>query len=256
MTGEAMLRVLVVDDEAPARRKIVRLLSREPNIEVAQAASGEAAVTAIQKNNLDLVFLDVQMPGMDGFQVVEQMPKAHVPRIVFVTAHDQYAIRAFDVHAFDYLLKPVSEDRFRRVLQRARHQRAEDAASFAARLRELMAQVRREQAFPERLLIHEASRSFFVPVREISWIEAERNYLLIHCGAKVHTLRGTLDAIQGTLNPQDFARVNRSGLVRLDAVRELLRWFHGEYKVILHDGSELRWTRRFVAQRPELLKRF
>lgn len=253
MSQAATLRVLVVDDEAPARRKLLRLLSREPDIHAVQADGGEAALHAIRKNSFDLLFLDVQMPGMDGFQFIEQAPSAGVPRIIFVTAHNHYAVRAFDVHAFDYLLKPVAEDRFRETIRRARQEHLDNGA-FVARLRQMVADVRREQNFPERLLIEDHGRSFFVPVREISRVEADRNYLLLHCGEKVHTLRGTVDSIQRALNPQHFARINRSNLVRLDAMRELVPWFHGEYKVILRDGSELRWTRRFVALRPELLK--
>ena len=118
----------------------------------------------------------------------------------------------------------------------------------------MLAQLHRERSFPERLLIHEDARAFFVPVGEIFWIEADRNYLLLHCGKKTHTLRSTLDALQETLDPKAFVRINRGTLVRLDAIRELLPWFHGEYKVVLHDNTELRWSRRYISQRPELLK--
>jgi two-component system LytT family response regulator len=118
----------------------------------------------------------------------------------------------------------------------------------------MLAQLHRERSFPERLLIHEDSRAFFVPVREISWIETDRNYLLLHCAKKTHTLRSTLDALQETLDPKAFVRINRGTLVRLEAIRELLPWFHGEYKVVLHDNTELRWSRRYISQRPELLK--
>jgi two-component system LytT family response regulator len=257
MTADS-LKVLVVDDEAPARRKILRLLRAEPGIEVVgEANSGEAAISAIEKHRPDLVFLDVQMPGADGFDVVQCLSAAgdaKMPRIVFVTAHDRYALRAFEVHAFDYLLKPVAEDRFRKVLRRALEQHAQRGDTSVARLRDLVAQIQRERGFPERLLIREDSRAFFVSVRDISWIEADRNYLTLHCGAKTHTLRGTLDSIEATLDPKLFARVNRGSLVRLDAIRELIPWFHGEYKVMLHDKSELRWSRRYVSRRPELLR--
>ncbi|HEY6388251.1 MAG TPA: LytTR family DNA-binding domain-containing protein [Candidatus Acidoferrum sp.] len=246
------LQVLVVDDEAPARRKILRLLRPEPDVQVvAEAGGAESAIAAIAKHRPDLVFLDVQMPGMDGFGVVQAIPPKEMPRVVFVTAHDQYALRAFEVHAFDYLLKPFGEERFRTVLQRAREQ---DAPGFASRLQGLLRQLQRERAFPDRLLVHENVRAHFVPIRDISWIEAERNYLILHCGAKTHTLRGTLDSLAGTLDPKVFVRINRGSLVRLDAIRELLPWFHGEYKVVLKDATELRWSRRYVKQRPELLK--
>jgi two-component system LytT family response regulator len=249
------LKVLVVDDEAPARRKILRLLRQEPDVRVVGEAGGaESAIAAIGKHRPDLVFLDVQMPGMDGFGVVQAIPKKEMPRVVFVTAHDQYALRAFEVHAFDYLLKPFGEERFRTVLQRAREQNRESSDGFAARLQELLRQLQRERSFPDRLLVHENARAHFVSVRDVSWIEADRNYLILHCGQKTHALRGTLEALAGTLDPKVFVRINRGSLVRLDAIRELLPWFHGEYKVILKDATELRWSRRYVKQRPELLK--
>jgi two-component system, LytTR family, response regulator len=258
MTAEKALQVLVVDDEAPARRKILRLLRSEPDVQVVgEAGSGESAITAIERNQPDLVFLDVQMPGTDGFDVVRAIAgngDARMPRIVFVTAHDRYALRAFEVHAFDYLLKPVAEDRFRQVLRRARAQQAHSNDVSASRLRGLIDQVLRDRGFAERLLIREDTRAFFVSVRDISWIEADRNYLSVHSGAKTHTLRATLDSVESTLDPKLFARINRGSLVRLDAIRELLPWFHGEYKVVLHDGTELRWSRRYVSRRPELLK--
>ncbi|SRR6266436_377111 len=255
MASARTLQVLVVDDEAPARRKILRLLRQEPDVQVVGEAGGaESAISAIEKHRPDLVFLDVQMPGMDGFGVVQAIPAKEMPRVVFVTAHDQYALRAFEVHAFDYLLKPFGEERFRMVLQRAREQNAQSSDGFAARIQDLLRQLQRERAFPDRLLVHENARAHFLPIREISWIEADRNYLILHCGAKTHTLRGTLESLAGTLDPKTFVRINRGSLVRLDAIRELLPWFHGEYKVILKDATELRWSRRYVKQRPELLK--
>jgi len=255
MLSTNTLQVLVVDDEAPARRKILRLLRQEPDVQVVGEACGaEAAIAAIERHRPDLVFLDVQMPGMDGFGVVQAIAPEAMPRVVFVTAHDQYALRAFEVHAFDYLLKPFGEERFRTVLRRAREQNAQSNDGFAARIQELLGQLQRERSFPDRLLVHENARAHFVPIREISWIEADRNYLILHCGAKTHTLRGTLESLTGTLDPKVFVRINRGSLVRLDAIRELLPWFHGEYKVILKDSTELRWSRRYVKQRPELLK--
>ena len=256
MVFSSTLQVLIVDDEAPARRKILRLLREERDVEVvAEAGGAESAIAAIEKHRPDLVFLDVQMPGMDGFGVVQAIPENEMPRVVFVTAHDQYALRAFEVHAFDYLLKPFGEERFRTVLRRAREQNAQSGAVLAClHLADSLRQLERERSFPDRLLVHENERAHFVSIRDISWIEADRNYLILHCGAKTHTLRGTLDSLSGTLDPKIFVRVNRGSLVRLDAIRELLPWFHGEYKIVLKDATELRWSRRYVKQRPELLK--
>ena len=257
MSSPSQLRVLIVDDEAPARRKILRLLREESAVEIAgEADNGEAAIVAIKQHRPDLVFLDVQMPGLDGFGVIRSLNAAKIPlpQVIFVTAHDRFALRAFEVHAFDYLLKPVSEERFREALCRARVQYAQSADGSASRLGAMLEQWQRERSLPDRLLIQEDSRAIFVPVMNISWIEADRNYVLLHCGKKTHTLRSTLDALQSTLDPKLFVRINRGTLVRLEAVRELLPWFHGEYKVVLHDNTELRWSRRYVSQRPEILK--
>jgi len=257
MTAQPPFRVLIVDDEAPARRKILRLLRQESAVEIAgEVDGGETAIAAIKKHRPDLVFLDVQMPGMDGFGVIQSLNAAKIPlpRVIFITAHDKFALRAFEVHAFDYLLKPVSEERFREALQRARVQHEQSADGFSSRLGAMLEQLQREKTLPDRLLVQEDSRSIFVPIKEISWVEADRNYVLLHCGKKTHTLRSTLDALQNSLDPKLFVRINRGTLVRLDAIRELLPWFHGEYKVMLHDNTELRWSRRYVTQRPELLK--
>jgi two-component system LytT family response regulator len=279
MTTEAQLRVLVVDDEAPARRKILRLLHAESGIQVVgEADSGDAAITVIEKLNPDLVFLDVQMPGIDGFAVVQALfpnprpdqvarprpkaatqnrsaPATKLPQVIFVTAHDQYALRAFEVHAFDYLLKPVAEDRFREALNRARsHLARSNGTGTEVRLQHLLQEIQRDRGYSHRLLIREGERAFFVSINDISWIEADRNYVFVHTAGKKHNIRGTLDSLQEILDPKLFVRLNRGSLVRLDAIRELQPWFHGEYKVILRDNTELRWSRRYVTQRPELLK--
>jgi len=257
MNPQAPLRVLVVDDEAPARRKVLRLLREDSAVEITgEADSGEAAIAAIKKHRPDLVFLDVQMPGMDGFGMIQSLSAAKIPlpRVVFITAHDRFALRAFEVHALDYLLKPVSEERFREALRRARELHERSADGFTSRLGAMLEQLQREKSLPDRLLVQEDSRAIFVAVKEITWVEADRNYVLLHCGKKTHTLRSTLDALQNTLDPRLFVRINRGTLVRLDAIREMLPWFHGEYKVMLQDNTELRWSRRYVSQRPELLK--
>ncbi|HWZ96627.1 MAG TPA: LytTR family DNA-binding domain-containing protein [Candidatus Dormibacteraeota bacterium] len=255
MKPSAPLRVLVVDDEAPARRKVLRLLRQEPDVQIiGEADSGKTAVTAIQNLEPNLVFLDVQMPGQDGFSVIESIGTDNMPPVVFITAHDHFALRAFEVHAFDYLLKPFTEDRFKQVLRRVREVHARSTEHLASRLTEMLQALQKHNAFPDRILVEADSRAYFVAVSEISWIEADGNYVLLHCGTQNHTLRSTLENLQNSLDPKLFVRINRSALVRLDFIHELQPWFHGEYKVILKNKTELRWTRRYVGQRPELLR--
>lgn len=255
MSSNGKLRVLVVDDEAPARRKIVRLLRQEPDVQVVGEADGaEAALAAIEKHRPDLVFLDVQMPGVDGFGVVQALAPGIMPRVIFVTAHDKFAVKAFEVHAFDYLLKPFSEERLRAALERVRKELAKSSDGFASQLQQLVEQLRRERSFPDRILVQENGRARFVAAREISWLEADGNYVQLHCAGKMYTVRGTLDSMKEMLDPKAFVRINRSSMVKLEAIREMQPWFHGEYRVILQDATELRWSRRYVKERPELLK--
>jgi two-component system LytT family response regulator len=177
-----------------------------------------------------------------------------LPRIVFVTAFDQYAIQAFDVHAFGYLLKPFDETRFQKVLSDAK-QHAREQDNSAETIRKLLEDVERSRRGPARLLVEQGERAFFVSPDEIDWIESERNYLIIHAGDKTYTIRGTMDAMEGRLDHEAFVRVNRSAMVRLDAVRELQKWFHGEYKVVLKSGETLTWTRRYLGRQAELLQK-
>ena len=248
------LRVLVVDDEAPARRKLLRFLAGDEDEElVGEAANGREAVEAIRRTRPDLLLLDVQMPDFDGFEVVKQL-QPPLPRIVFVTAFDQYAIQAFDVHAFGYLLKPFDETRFQKVLSDAK-QHAREQDNSAETIRKLLQDVERSRRGPARLLVEQGERAFFVSPDEIDWIESERNYLILHAADKTYTIRGTMDAMETRLDHDAFVRVNRSAMVRLDAIRELQKWFHGEYKVVLKSGATLTWTRRYLGRQAELLQK-
>lgn len=248
------LRVFVVDDEAPARRKLLRFLAGDEDVElVGEAANGREAVEGIRRTRPDLLLVDVQMPDFDGFEVVKQL-QPPLPRIVFVTAFDQYAIQAFDVHAFGYLLKPFDEARFQKVLNDAKQQARENDNS-AETIRKLLEDIERSRHGPTRLLVEQGERAFFVSPDEIDWIESERNYLLIHAGDKTYTIRGTMDAMEERLDHDAFVRVNRSAMVRLDAVSELQKWFHGEYKLILKSGATLAWTRRYLGRQAGLLQK-
>jgi two-component system, LytTR family, response regulator len=252
------LRVFIVDDEQPARRKLRRFLKDDGGtIVVGEAGKGPEAVRGIEESRPDLVFLDVQMKGMDGFDVIRALDPETLPRIVFVTAHDQYAMQAFDVHAFGYLLKPFDRPRFEKVLgdakkEFARHRERDNRSGDLARL---LAEIERRRAAPRRILVEQNDRAVFIPVDRIDWVESQRNYVTLHCGGSDHTLRGTLDSLEQKLDSSEFMRANRSTLVRIDFIRELRKWFHGEYKVVLKSGVTLTWTRRYVGSHPELLQK-
>jgi two-component system LytT family response regulator len=231
------LRALIVDDEAPARAKVRRLLEAAGDVEIAgEATTGREAVAAIKRSRPDIVFLDIQMPGLDGFAVLEAIEASgdELPHIVFVTADDGLALRAFEHGANDYLLKPFTPDRFGRVLDRARDRLATRTAPAAV-----------PTPYLKRLLVIDGGRALFLPVDRIDRIEAERNYVTIVAGAERCRLRATLSAVAGRLDPAQFLRINRSTLVRLDAVASMTEWSHGDYKVLMHDGTSLIWSRRF-----------
>jgi two-component system LytT family response regulator len=226
------LRTLVVDDEPLARRNLTVLLRRDPQIaSVDECGSGAEAIIKIRSSQPDLVFLDVQMPECDGFDVVELLGADQPPVVVFVTAHDQYALRAFEAGALDYLLKPFTDARFLRALERAKQR--------LARSRE-----ERPRA-AERLIIKSAGRVAFVNVAEIDWIEAANYYSCLHVGADTHVLRRSLAALEQELRSESFCRIHRSTIVNVDRIRSLEVMDDGEYAVVLKDGVRLRLSRRF-----------
>ena len=235
-----MIRVLIADDEPPARRKVRRFLEHDPEIgEIQEAGSGEQALVALQTFAPDLVFLDVQMPGMDGFTALENAPQPRDFQVVFLTAHEQFALRAFQSEALDYLLKPVDPERFERALERAKEQ--------VALRRERKTAPEPSRRFAKRLLVQKAGREIFLPIDRLDWAASDRNYVQLHAGAETYTIRGTLENLAQQLDPEQFVRINRSEIVNLDRVKEMQPWFHGERRILLKDGSELTWTRRFRA---------
>ncbi len=245
------MRVLIADDEPPARRKLRRLLEAEPDVEIAgEAGTLEETRRAIEKLRPDVVFLDIQMPDGSGFDVAAGLNDAG-PRVVFVTAFDQFALKAFEVQAIDYLLKPVDSKRFAAAMARLR-KRLEEAKRTD--LAEAIEAAMRKKAKPARLLLDVGGKSIFVAVETIEHVEAARNYLTVHAGGEVHTVRGTLDGIAEQLDETRFARINRSQIVNLDCVREMQPWFHGEYRVILKSGLTLRWSRRFAPGKASLAR--
>jgi two-component system LytT family response regulator len=247
------IRALIVDDEPPACRSIWRFLNGNPEVEVvAECGDGESAVTAILSMKLDLVFLDVQMPEMDGFEVVRQVGAQSMPVTIFVTAHDRYAVKAFDANAVDYLLKPVGKERFVRALARARERIAEKPnGDTAERLIAFLEQMKAQDEYVERLPIAGNGRILLVKTTEIDWIEADGNYARLHVGASNHVIRETLTSLDRKLNPRDFVRIHRSAIVNIHRVKEIHSWFQGYHLVILENGQKLRMSRyqRAVAER-------
>ena len=249
------MRALIVDDEPPARELIATLLRAEPDLEVAgECANGRTAVAAIKRLAPDLVFLDVQMPGLDGFGVLAELPVEHWPLVVFVTAYDQHAVRAFEVHALDYLLKPFEYDRLRQAVHRARLQLAQpDGAGHQTRLLALLEDLQGKAQAWDRIVVRQAGRVTFLRPDEIDWIEAEGNYLRLHTGARSHLLRQTMNAAQVRLAARKFLRVSRSTLVNLERIQEWQPLFHGDSVLILKDGTRLTVSRVYREQLERLV---
>lgn len=242
-----VIRALIVDDEPLARQRLRRLLQDEQDIEVVgECADGGDAVASIRNLRPDLVFLDVQMPVLDGFGVLEAVGIDQMPAVIFVTAYDRYALRAFEYNALDYLLKPFDRDRFRKALERARLQLArsepqEDAQQFLGAVEEY----RSEGKGLERLVVKSAGRVFFLRVDEIDWIEAAGNYVRLHVGKETHLLRDTMSSLEGRLDVKKFLRIHRSTMVNIERIQELQPLFHGDYVVILRDGTQLNLSRGY-----------
>lgn len=237
------IRALVVDDEPLARQSVRRFLKNHSDIQMTgECGDGQSAVTAILRHQPDLVFLDVQMPEMDGFEVVNAVGADRMPVTIFVTAYDQYALRAFDANALDYLLKPFGMARFERALARAR----ERILGNAKNVRQLLGAIQSATAcndYPERMAVSENGRILFVNVRDIRWIEAAGNYAHLHLPARCYDVRETLSRLEVKLNPKQFARIHRSTIVNLEHVKEVHPWFHGYHLVLLEGGQKLRMSR-------------
>jgi two-component system, LytTR family, response regulator len=238
------LRIIAVDDEPLARRRLERLLAGEPGVELlAVCGDGREAVEAVAARRPDLLLLDVQMPGLDGFAVLDELP-GPPPLVVFVTAHDRYAVRAFDVPAVDYLLKPFDGERLRRALDRARERLRGGEPERQPPLGELLARLQGDR-YLRRLLVRTGSRVQPVPVEAIDWVEATGNYLSVHAGRDEHVIRGTLGDLEAQLDPARFLRTHRSQLVNVDRVRELHLAPGGDYVITLTCGAQLKLSRGY-----------
>ena len=239
------IRILIVDDERPARNKVRAHLQGEEGLEiVAEAQNGLEAVDAIRTLCPDLVFLDIQMSGMSGFEVIDAVGAEAMPAVIFVTAYDEFALRAFEVEAVDYLLKPFDEDRIKRAFDRAA-KRIDDRATNKSGIERLMASVRPADPFLQRIVVKDKERLFFVSVKDISHLSGQENYVKIHTTNGDHLIRDTLNHLEGRLDPQKFARIHRSEMVNIDSIKEMHSWSHGDYIVILKDGIRLRLSRRY-----------
>lgn len=235
------IRAAIVDDEPLARRRIRNLLSEAQDVEiVAECANGKEAIDSLEESPPDLLFLDIQMPEIDGFDVLQAIGAGRVPAVIFVTAYDQFALRAFEANALDYLLKPFDDERFAAALQRARERiRQQQGGDLDRRLQALLENVRGGQGYPRRLVVPSGHRNIFVRTEHIDWIEAERNYVRLHIGGKAHLLRENLTHIASTLDPAMFCRIHRSTIVNIDRIQSVEALFHGEYQVVLQDGTKL-----------------
>ncbi|NTV74400.1 MAG: response regulator transcription factor [Holophaga sp.] len=246
-----MIRSLIVDDEVLARQRLRRLLADHPDLEVAgECSNGLEAVRDIEALRPDLVFLDIQMPELDGFGVIEEVGPDRMPPTLFVTAYDQFALKAFEVHALDYLLKPFDPERFAAALARVRtwiH------GSPRPSLEPMLKQVQADRPPPERLLVKEGTRYAFVRPATIQWVEAEDNYVRLHVEGTSHLVRQTMSGMLDKLSPSRFRRIHRSAIVNLDFIRHLEPWTGGDYLVTMKDGSQLTMSRTYRNQLGEWL---
>lgn len=254
----ARIRTVVVDDEPAARRGVRLLLERDPSIEiVGEAGGGGEAAELILREQPALAFLDVQMPGGDGFETLAKVGPGAAPVIVFVTAYDEHALRAFDVNAVDYLLKPYDDARFAAALQRAKDAvRRRSAETVDARLTQLLEyfETNAAAAGTDRILVKSSGEIFFLKAEEIDWIEAEGDYMKFHVAGKTHLMRETMARLEARLNPKQFIRIHRSTIVNADRLRKLSPSFAGEYAVILQDGTKLKLSRGYHERIAALLK--
>lgn len=248
MTDETeKIRTLIVDDEPIAREGVRVQLAKDARVEVvAECGNGLEAVEAIRELAPALVFLDVQMPGMDGFEVVETIGAEAMPAVVFVTAYDKYALHAFDVSAVDYLLKPFDAERFQKAFQRAKDQlQKRNVEAVNKTLHNLLESIQPARKYLERFVVKSAGRIFFLQASEIDWIEASDNYVSLHAGRETHLIRETLTALESKLNPEDFIRIRHSAIVNIKRIRELQPLFKGDYQILLHSGAKLTTSRRY-----------
>lgn len=241
------IRTLIVDDVPAARKRVKKNLDADHEIEVVgECDDGRAAVAAIRELRPDLIFLDVQMPEMNGFEIIEEVGAELMPAVIFVTAYDQFALRAFEVHAFDYLLKPFDRERFRRTVERAKEElRRRQPDELGERLRALLLDVGAQPKYLKRVKVKSAGFTMILPTKEIDFIETAGNYLRLQAGKSSYFIRQSLSAFEAQLDPEVFARIHRSTIVNLERVKELHPLFNGDQTIILRDGTKLTMSRNY-----------
>jgi two-component system LytT family response regulator len=241
------IRTLIVDDEPLAREGVRQLLAAHPDVEIlGECADGFQAVETIESAKPDLVFLDVQMPELDGFGVLQAIELDELPVIIFVTAYDNYALQAFNIHAVDYLLKPLDPERFRIALGRARAEIAlREAHHINENLRALLRTLKNTPQYQSRLIVKSSGRVTIVKTADVDWIGAEDDYACLHAQGRKHLLRETMSGLENQLDPDRFIRIHRSTIVNVERIKELRPLFHGDYAVVLNDGTKLTASRTY-----------
>ena len=241
------LSAVIADDEPLARERIRTLLAAFPEVAVVgEARDGNEALAKVCELRPSLLFLDVQMPQGDGFSVLEKLPPGAMPAVIFVTAYDAFALRAFEVHAVDYLLKPFTRARFSKAMGHVLKKLAQSAPSgIGSEVLSLLEAIRAERRTQERVAIRAGEAVYFVRIADIEWLEASGNYVKIHAGGQEHLLRDSLKSFEERLDPDRFLRVHRSAIVNVDSIQRLEPWFHGEYAVVLRDGTKLMSSRTY-----------
>ncbi|NKB71495.1 MAG: response regulator [Candidatus Latescibacteria bacterium] len=247
------INVLVVDDEPLAREKLHRWLKEEADVgRIEEAGNGPQALEFIDQGGIDLIFLDIQMPAMNGFEVLAQIPPPSLPPVVFVTAHERYAIEAFELHALDYLLKPYDHRRFRLAFERARQRHRQDHSASLAELLHSMEQTPKPQA--RRFAVRQGDGILLVDANQVDWLEAQGNYVILHLGDTRHMIRDSLGQIERRPDLDGFIRIHRSTMVNIDRIQRLQPVSHGDCLVILHDGRQLLMSRTYRQQTRDALK--
>lgn len=240
-----VLKILVADDEQPARKKVISFLKEiTKNIAIIEAENGKETIDKIKNEKPGLVLLDIQMPGFDGFAVIENVGIEEMPPVIFITAYEQYAINAFEVSALDYLLKPFDKERFKKSFDRAiEHINSKRKQSHDFKL--LIEEIKKEKKFLDRIMVNIGSKYFFVNTNDIIHISAEEKYIEIHTDKGKYLIRETMNSVEESLDPQKFARIHRSFIVNIDQIKEMQPWSHGDYVVVLKNGEKIQMSRRY-----------